>query len=42
MKSPQPIPGRKRPPAPWDDRKGVGMTTGELLVEKVGSLIEKK
>lgn len=37
--SPQQIPGRQNPPAPWDDRKGKGMTAGELLVEKVENII---
>lgn len=37
--SPQLIPGRKKPPAPWDDRKGTGMTVGELLTERIGNLI---
>jgi len=38
--SPQPIPGLKKPPVPWNDRKGAGKTAGELLTEKVGELIE--
>lgn len=32
--------GREKPPVPWDDRKGAGMTVGELLNEKVEDLIE--
>lgn len=40
LKSPQLIPGRKKPPAPWDDRKREGMSLGELLTEKVEDLID--
>lgn len=39
--SPQLIPGRKKPPAPWDDRKGGGMSAAGLLKEKVGDIIDK-
>lgn len=40
LKSPQLIPGRKNPPVPWHDRKGEGMSIGELLTEKVEDLID--
>jgi hypothetical protein len=40
LKSPQLIPGRQKPPAPWNDRKKEGMRTGELLKEKVEDMID--
>jgi len=41
-KSPQGLPGRENPPKPWDDRKGAGMSLGELVKEKVADMIDKK
>lgn len=38
--SPQGLPGRVKPPAPWDDREGTGMSLGEGLKEKMEDIIE--
>lgn len=38
-RSPQLLPGRENPPAPWHDRKEAGMTVGELLTEEVEDII---
>ncbi|SFR00509.1 hypothetical protein [Desulfoscipio geothermicus] len=41
-KTPHRLPGRENPPKPWDDRKGAGMSLGELVKEKVADMIDKK
>ncbi|HHW42907.1 MAG TPA: hypothetical protein GXX25_03690 [Desulfotomaculum sp.] len=41
LDSPQPLPGRKKPPRPWDDRKKEGMSLGELFKERIEDMGEK-
>lgn len=39
-KSPQQLPGRKHPPKPLDDRKGAGLSLGELAKEELEDMID--
>lgn len=34
--------GRKKPPVPEDDRKGSGMSLGELIKEEIGKITDLK
>jgi hypothetical protein len=41
LHSPQLLPGREKPPRPWDDRKKTGMSVAEMIKEKMEDIIDE-